>query len=157
MTKQPHHYDLASLLSLTFSSIIDELHLKLDEKGFDDVRPAHGFLFQRIMPDGATGTELVEHLGITKQGVSQMIDYLEEHGYVARQPNPDDKRGKIVILKERGWALIRAKEAIYVEIEQRWAEIIGAERMSLLREDLGQIIHSINENGSSLPLRPVWG
>ena len=40
--------DLTSLLSLSFSTLITELHDKLSELGFEDIRPAHGFMFKRI-------------------------------------------------------------------------------------------------------------
>lgn len=55
------------------------------------------FMFRRIIPNGATGIELAEHLGITKQAVSKMVDYLEKSGYVMPQTHPTDKRGEIII------------------------------------------------------------
>ena len=73
--------DLTSLLSLSFSTLITELHDKLSELGFEDIRPAHGFMFKRILPNGATGIELAEYLGISKQAVSKMVDSLESNGY----------------------------------------------------------------------------
>lgn len=47
--------------------------------GYDDVRPAPGFAFQRIAPHSATGNELAEFLDITKQAASEMVDYLERN------------------------------------------------------------------------------
>ena len=72
-------YELAVLLMLALRALVDEVHTRLAAAGFDDLRPAHGFAFQRLAPDGATGNDLAEHLGITKQAASVMIDYLEEH------------------------------------------------------------------------------
>lgn len=63
--------DLTSLLSLSFSTLITELHDKLSELGFEDIRPAHGFMFKHILPNGATGIELAEYLGVSKQAVSK--------------------------------------------------------------------------------------
>ncbi|MED2617421.1 MarR family transcriptional regulator, partial [Bacillus toyonensis] len=40
--------DLTSLLSLSFSASINELHDKLSELGFGDIRPIHGFMFKCI-------------------------------------------------------------------------------------------------------------
>ncbi|WP_242215611.1 MarR family winged helix-turn-helix transcriptional regulator [Bacillus cereus group sp. BfR-BA-01383] len=148
--------DLTSLLSLSYSTLIDELHDRLSELGFGDIRPAHGFMFKRIIPNGATGIELAEYLGITKQAVSKMIDYLEERGYVIRQAHPTDKRGKIIVLTERGWLVMKTKEEIIAEIEQRWIEKIGAERMQMLKEDLTKLVYEANEGNLSSRLRPVW-
>ncbi|MEH6889544.1 MarR family transcriptional regulator [Bacillus sp. JJ864] len=148
--------DLTSLLSLSFSTLIDELNNRMNELGFGDIRPAHGFMFNRIIPDGATGIELAEYLGITKQAVSKMVDHLEKSGYVMRQTHPTDKRGKIIILTERGWLAVKTKDEILTEIEGRWIEKIGAERMQLLKEDLTKLVYEANEDKLSPRLKPVW-
>ncbi|WP_312476299.1 MarR family transcriptional regulator [Neobacillus sp.] len=148
--------DLASLLSLSFSTLIDELHDRLSELGFRDIRPAHGFMFKCITPNGATGIELAEYLGITKQAVSKMVDYLENRGYVMRQAHPTDKRGKIIVLTERGWLVLKAKEKILTEIEERWNENIGTERMQMFKEDLTKLVYEENKGKLSSRLRPVW-
>ncbi|MEH7459390.1 MarR family transcriptional regulator [Bacillus pseudomycoides] len=148
--------DLTSLLSLSFSASINELHDRLNELGFEDIRPAHGFMFKCITPNGATGIELAEYLGITKQAVSKMVDYLEKRGYVMRQTHPTDKRGKIIVLTERGWLVVKAKDEILTEIEGRWIENIGAERVQMLKEDLTKLVYEANEVKSTSRLRPVW-
>ncbi|PFF88540.1 MarR family transcriptional regulator [Bacillus cereus] len=148
--------DLTSLLSLSFSTSINELHDRLSELGFGDIRPVHGFMFKYITTNGATGIEIAEYLGITKQAVSKMVDYLEKSGYVMRKTHPTDKRGKIIVLTERGWLVVQAKEKILTEIEQRWIENIGAERMQMLKEDLTKLVYEANEGKSSSRLRPVW-
>lgn len=148
--------DLASLLSLSFSASINELHDRLSELGFGDIRPVHGFMFKRIISDGATGIELAEYLGITKQAVSKMVDYLEKQGYVMRKAHPTDKRGKIIVLTERGWLVVKAKEEILADIERRYIDIIGAERMKMLKEDLTKLAFEGNGDKFSPRLRPVW-
>ncbi|EJS45381.1 MarR family transcriptional regulator [Bacillus toyonensis] len=148
--------DLKSLLSLSFSTSINELHDRLSELEFEDIRPVHDFMFKCITPSGATGIELAEYLGITKQAVSKMVDYLEKSGYVMRQTYPTDKRGNIIVLTERGWLVVQAKEEILAEIEGSWIENIGAERMQMLKEDLTKLVYEANEGKLSSWLRPVW-
>ncbi|MED5017993.1 MarR family transcriptional regulator [Paenibacillus chibensis] len=144
-TPRRHQDDLASLFSLAFSALNQELHQRLNELGFGDIRPVHGFLFQGLIPDGATAKTLVDLLGISKQAVSQMLDYLEEHNYVIRRPHPSDGRGKLVVLTERGWALLKAKEKIYNSIEQRWGTLIGPDHLNAMRSDLKRIIQTAGE------------
>ncbi|PGM49076.1 MarR family transcriptional regulator [Bacillus sp. AFS053548] len=148
--------DLTSLLSVSFSVLINELHDRLSELGFEDIRPVHGFMLKRIIPNGATGIEVAEYLGISKQAVSKMVDYLEKSGYVMRQTHPTDKRGKIIVLTERGWLVVKAKEEILTKIEQRWIDNIGAERMQMLKEDLTKLVYEANEGELLSKLRPVW-
>ena len=152
----PAGYGLAALLALAFRTMVDELHRRLAALGFEDVRPAHGFAFVRLTPDGATGIELAEHLGVSKQAASQMVDYLEEHGYVTRGPHPRDGRGKLVVLTERGWACIEAVETIFADLERRSAEVVGAERMELLRADLHRLVFTLGDGTTPRRLRPVW-
>lgn len=152
----PGGFDLTILLALAFGSVVDELQRRLAALGYDDVRPAHGFAFVRLAPDGATGNELAEHLGVTKQAASHMVDYLVERGYVARWPHPSDGRGKIVVLTAHGWACIAATETIFADIEHRWANIVGVARMETLRADLRHVVAAMHDGRSPQRLRPVW-
>jgi len=150
------NYELTLLLGLGFRTVIDDLHTQLATLGYDDVRPAHGFAFLRLAPNGATGNELAEFLDITKQAASEMVDYLERHDYVIRQPHPTDRRGKIITLTNRGWSCIRETEAILSHREIQWASLIGTARMEELQSDLRQLITLAN--GGTLPqkFRPTW-
>ncbi len=149
-------YELVVLLSMAWSILIEDLHSELARRGYDDLRPAHGFAFQLLAPNGATGNELAEHLGITKQAASQMIDYLEEHGYVVRKPHPTDRRGKLVLLTQKGWDCIHNVEAVFANIEQRWTSILGPEHMQILRTDLRRLISASGSNMLPYRLRTAW-
>lgn len=149
-------FNLTSLLSLSLSSLVDELNDRMNELGYGDIRPSHGFMFKFIMPDGATGMEIAEYLGITKQAVSKMVDYLEKSGYVMRKNHPTDKRGKIIVLTEKGLLVMKLKEEILIDIEQRWIESIGAERIQMLKEDLAKLFYEANKGKLSPKSRPIW-
>src|SRR5260370_39203171 len=114
-------YDLTLLLLLGSRTMIDTLHKHLAARGYDDVRPAHGFAFHRLAPDGATGNELAEFLGITKQAASELGEYLEQHGYVARRLHPTDRRGRMLTLTECSWSRIRATAAILSQLARQSA------------------------------------
>jgi len=84
------------------------------------------------------------------------MDSLEKSGYVTRKTHPTDKRGKIIVLTERGLSVLKAKEKIVAEIEQQWIENIGAERMQMLKEDLTTFVTKENTGKLSSNIRPVW-
>lgn len=149
-------YELVTLLAMTWSILIDDLHTELAKLGYDDIRPAHGFAFQLLAPNGATGNELAEHLGVTKQAVNQMIDFLEAHGYVTRNPHPNDKRGKLILLTQKGWDCIQAIEAILAALQNRWTEILGPEHMKMLHTDLHRLVVASDSGIVPYRLRPVW-
>ncbi len=155
-TARSNSYDLVALLATAWSILVDDLLKELARVGYGDIRPAHGFAFQLLAPNGATGNELAEHLGVTKQAASQMIDFLEERGYVVRRPHPTDKRGKLVMLTQKGWDCIRAVEAIFATLQQRWIDILGAERVDALQVDLRRLVASSESGIVSYRLRPTW-
>jgi DNA-binding MarR family transcriptional regulator len=149
-------YELVALLATAYSILIDDLHTELAKLGYGDLRPAHGFAFQLLSAGGATGNELAEHLGVTKQAASQMVDYLEEHGYVVRHPHPTDKRGKLILLTQKGWDGIQTVEAIFATLENRWTAILGPEHMKILRTDLHRLVAASKSDIVPHRLRPAW-
>ena len=99
---------------------IDELHRRLAQRGHPDVRPAHGYAFQAIGPDGTTAGELGQRLGVTKQAAGQMVDDLIRLGYVERGPDPSDGRRRLVTLTPRGVDCLRASAEIFDELLAEW-------------------------------------
>jgi DNA-binding MarR family transcriptional regulator len=113
------------------------------------VRPAHGFAFTRLAPDGATITELAEHLDVTRQAAAQLVDELVAKGYVQRSRHPDDARARLITLTSKGWACTRAAEAAIADTVRPWAAVLGEPRLRALQDDLLRIA----PHG---PLRPTW-
>jgi DNA-binding MarR family transcriptional regulator len=113
------------------------------------VRPAHGFAFARLAPDGATVTDLAVHLGVTKQAASQLVDELVRKGYAERRPHPEDARARLVVLTERGWGCTRAAEEAAAEAVREWGDLLGEREV----RSLGRQLLRIAPDG---PIRPAW-
>lgn len=143
----------AMALSTTLLAIAGELTQRINEgvvaRGFDGVRPAHGFAFVRLAPDGATVTELAVHLGVTKQAASQLVDEIVRKGYAERRAHPGDARARLVVLTERGWACTRAAEEAAAEVVRGWGRVLGEGEVRALREQLGRIAPYGR-------IRPIW-
>ncbi|MFI5491592.1 MarR family winged helix-turn-helix transcriptional regulator [Actinoplanes sp. NPDC051859] len=141
--------DLPVLLLSATRALVDGIDAGVRARGFTDLRPAHGFAFARIAGGGATVMQLAEHLGVTKQAASQMVDELTRKGYVDRHPHPDDARAKLIVLTEKGWACTRAADEASADILRPWADALGPERVAALRHDLARL---------AVPgrMRPVW-
>jgi DNA-binding MarR family transcriptional regulator len=146
-----HHDPQALAVGLLSVSraLVDGISAGVRARGFDDVRPAHGFAFARLAPDGATITQLAEHLGVTRQAAAQLVDELLARGYVRRNRHPDDARARLITLTDRGWACTRAAEAAIADTVRPWAVVLGEERLRRLQDDLLRIA----PHG---PLRPTW-
>ena len=140
---------LSAALLAVAGELTQRIHDGVVARGFEGVRPAHGFAFARLAPHGATATELAAHLGVTKQAASQLVDELVRKGYVERRPHPEDARARLVVLTERGWACTRAAEEAAAEAVRPWVELLGEPEMRALR---GQLLR-IAPYG---PIRPTW-
>ncbi|MEU6376171.1 MarR family winged helix-turn-helix transcriptional regulator [Streptomyces sp. NPDC046909] len=117
-------------------------------RGFE-ARPAYGFAFTRLAPDGATVTDLATHLGVTKQAASQLVEELVRKGYVERRAHPVDARARLIVLTERGWACTRAAEEAAGEAVREWVGLVGEGEVRALRDHLVRI-------APYGPIRPAW-
>ena len=52
--------------------------------------------------DGISQASLAEKINIRPQSLSEALTKMEERGWIARRPNPQDKRGTLVYLTEEG-------------------------------------------------------
>ena len=119
---------------------MDELHQRLHEQGYSEIRPGHGCVFRFIDDDGTRLTELAERSGYTKQAVGEVVADLEALGYVERVPDPADGRAKTIVLTARGHEALAAGRRAFVDIEARWVKEFGEERIAALRETVDQLI-----------------
>lgn len=147
--EDPELLALPVLLLSAARTLADAIHAGVEARGFTGLRPAHGFAFARLAPDGATIAELAEHLGVSKQAASQLVEELGGRGYVVTAPHPRDARAKLVTLTAQGWACTRAADAAALEAVNRWAEVLGADRVGELAADLARVARAGR-------LRPLW-
>jgi DNA-binding MarR family transcriptional regulator len=135
-----HSLPLIGLLNRARDLVRDELNRELRSAGYEEIRDSHGCVFGNIAPEGSRLTELAERSGLTKQAVGEAVTDLEGLGYAERSPDPTDGRAKIIRLTGRGAETQAAGRAVLADIEARWAERYGAERVATLRELLGDVI-----------------
>jgi DNA-binding MarR family transcriptional regulator len=129
-----HGARLPTLMRQGYLGVIDYVHRRLGEEGFDDVRPAHMTIFQHIDPEGSRVGELAERTQLTNQSVGYLVDYLEEHDYVERAADPTNRRATLVKLTDRGWLEMAACARILDEIEAGLGATFGREKLEQLDE-----------------------
>ncbi|MEU1520388.1 MarR family winged helix-turn-helix transcriptional regulator [Streptomyces sp. NPDC005811] len=140
---------LSAALLAAAGELTQRIHEGVVARGFEGVRPAHGFAFARLAPGGATVTDLAVHLGVTKQAASQLVDELVRKGYVERRPHPGDARARLIVLTGRGWECTRAAEEAAAEVVGGWLDVLGEGEVRALGDRLGRI-------APYGPIRPAW-
>jgi len=140
---------LARLFAMAYRLLVDQLHERLAERGWTDVRPAFGFVLLALRAGPASLRDLPAALGTSKQAVSKLVDAMVSAGYVDRVAHPGDARAKQVRLSRRGRDLLAAVEAIYRELEGDWARTLGDRELAGLRADLEAVLRAAH--GGALP------
>lgn len=112
---------------------------RLGETGHEQVRPAHSAVFEHLDDTGTTVSTLADRARMTKQAMAELVKHLETHGYVARHPDPADKRAKPVAPTARGREVLAIAQALVPEVEQQIVALLGARRAAALRHDLETI------------------
>ncbi|MCT9931754.1 MarR family winged helix-turn-helix transcriptional regulator [Planotetraspora sp. A-T 1434] len=152
MTRRPGEIPL--LIAMAFRVMTDQLHAGIEAEGREPLRPAHGYTFRFLLGrDDATTVDLADHLGVTKQAASKIVAELEGWGYVERRPHPTDGRARVLGLTAKGRTYVEHADELWRQAEDRWASIIGADRLDRLHEDLRAFVDA---SGGRAALRPVW-
>ena len=127
-----------------------ELYSRLAEAGYRDLTYLHGAVIAHLDEGGTRATEIARRSGRHKQVIGRLVDELESLGYVRRHPDPDDRRGKLVVPTERGIELMRLSDAISADIERRQSRVLGKAEYERFRMNLGAVVRSLS---AELPRR----
>ncbi|MEZ5668675.1 MAG: MarR family winged helix-turn-helix transcriptional regulator [Alphaproteobacteria bacterium] len=74
---------------------------------------------------GTRQADLVRRAGLSKQAVQQLVDELERDGVIARQPDPDDRRGRIVVFTAAGLRALADANTVKRRIEADYRAQLG--------------------------------
>jgi DNA-binding MarR family transcriptional regulator len=138
--------NLAVLMREAFVALNDLVVARLVERGHELLRPAHVAVFQYLDDTGTTVSVLAERAQITKQAMTELVQYLETNGYVTRVPDPNDRRAKLVLPTARGHEVIAIAQGLVPELEAKVTTLLGVERTRALRNDLEVIRRTVRSD-----------
>src|SRR5258705_13896704 len=88
--------DLGVLAAQVLFALQKELFQRLAGEGHPNLRPRHGAVLAYLDAEGSRATDLSYLSGQHKQVIGTLVDELEALGYVERQPDPQDRRAKLI-------------------------------------------------------------
>jgi DNA-binding MarR family transcriptional regulator len=148
--------DLGMLTGQLMRAIQEELFHTLAEQGHPDVSPRHGTVLAFLDPGGTRATDLSAWSGQHKQIVGTITDELARLGYVTRQPDPADRRAKLIVPTDRALDEVAKARAILAAIEDRYEQALGADRYTAFKDTLQQITrHQRAWNEAATAARPA--
>jgi len=138
--------------------VTDRLGVAVERAGVDDMRPAFGFVIRVLADGGRTLTELAELLAVTKQAAIKVVDEMESLGFLERQPDPADRRAKILILTDRGRRVRRAALAASRQMERELRHDLGDEQVAAFRAVLLRFLERHDALGDAVAgrARALW-
>jgi DNA-binding MarR family transcriptional regulator len=143
VTEQPQSRRLAigQLLSNLMRLFRAELAARgQDSTGVESIRPAHFQVFAIIKADGTRLTDLAEWAGMSLSAMAELVDGLEQLGYVERRPDPSDGRAKLVCLTDSGWRAIKEGQRLISQLERDWGAALGSDRFESLCLELQALL-----------------
>jgi DNA-binding MarR family transcriptional regulator len=112
----------------------------LQARGHTELLPSHQVVFAGLGRDGTRLTVLAQHAGMTKQAMGQIVDDLEQLGYVERTPDPNDGRAKIVRFTAAGLDFVCDASEMLDEIWGEYCALVGEQQLDQLQQTLLELL-----------------
>lgn len=120
--------------------------------GHPDLRPRYGAVLANVDADGTRLTTLADRAAMSRPSMLEIVDELESKGYVRRQPDPDDRRAKLIVPTKMGIDTISTAADVIDTLEQRFRELLGEQQYEAMRRALGELhAHFGSKSASAQP------
>jgi DNA-binding MarR family transcriptional regulator len=129
---------IAGLLGLALRRLRLEI-LADSEARFPGLRISHYRLLDMIPAEGSRITDLAELAGMTKQGLGQHVDYLQDLGFTESDRLVEDRRVRLVRRTGKGDEAVAFSRAAIGRLEADWEAQLGPERYDEFRRTLAEL------------------
>lgn len=105
-----------------------------------------GFLLTRRV---STPTELAGYTGLSSGAATVMLDRLEKGEFIERKPNPEDRRGTLIVLTKTGAAKVAAWYAPLGKAQEKFISSYSEVELQLISgffEQYAKITEQVREN-----------
>jgi DNA-binding MarR family transcriptional regulator len=128
--------DLVILVAGAYTAVTERLERELAARRIHGMRPSYGFVIRAVHAEEPTVNRLAELLAVTKQSASKLADDMIRAGFLARRPDPDDRRRVRLVLTGRGQAVRRSALMTSEKLEAELQRALGARGVPALRKAL---------------------
>ena len=94
---------------------------------------------------GARLSSVADSLGVSRQAANSVVDALEQLGYLARQPDPDDGRAKRLVLTAGGALLRQDGLTVAADLQRECGLIISRKRLAASCRTLHSLLEQLPE------------
>ncbi|MFF8610486.1 MarR family winged helix-turn-helix transcriptional regulator [Streptomyces sp. NPDC015346] len=94
--------------------------------------------------DGVSAAQLARDSFVTAQSMADMVRTLEKRGLISREPNPRNRRERLILLTEAGRRLLAEYAEPARRLEERMVGDLGAEEVDQFRSALNRAWRSLS-------------
>ncbi len=117
--------------------------------GYSDIRESHLHIFGNVGINGIRLTQLAADAQLSLATTSELVDQLQELGYLERRPDQSDRRAKLIFPTSKGRAALDDAGNRVAQLEQHWAELIGQRRFETTCRNMQRLLTEIERNRTS--------
>jgi len=139
---------IGQLLVRLLREFRDDLAAPRADAGYGDVRETHFQIFGNIRMGGIRLTELADRAQLSLAAASELVNDLESLGYLARRPDPEDGRAKLIDLTKRGRSLMADAGGRVVDIEGRWSALVGEKNFAQMSRTMQRLLDELDPKDS---------
>jgi DNA-binding MarR family transcriptional regulator len=121
-----------------------ELSAPATAAGYGDIRDPHLQIFGAIGIGGVRLTDVAARAQLSLAATSELVNDLQDLGYLQRQPDPSDGRAKLICLTDRGRALMAHAGDRVASIEQQWSTAVGRQSFAQMCATMQRLLDRLN-------------
>lgn len=91
------------------------------------VGAAHIHITRHLAVGGSRLTDLAQSAGMSKQAMGDLVDQCEAWGLVTREPDPHDKRARVVMFTASGLLWLQAFRTAVSQAEAEFRQAVGTD------------------------------
>lgn len=131
-----------ALLRAAYTELATEIGAAVREVA-PDQRPSHGAIMEQLdFNDGMRLTDLARGAELTPQSAGELVDQLEDLGYLERRPDPDDRRAKLIFRTAKARRATKTAIDAAQSADRALEDLLGPEEYKRLRRDLTDILEA---------------
>jgi DNA-binding MarR family transcriptional regulator len=138
--------DFGIVLALAYQRFVDELHAELAAHGITDLRSSYGYVLRTLAEAPMNQRSLAHRLGVTDQAIAKLVAEMARRKLIARSPDPDDARARLLVVGSRGQDVLRIARAFHARFERRLARAHGDD-VATTRRVLEEVIGRAGDAG----------
>jgi DNA-binding MarR family transcriptional regulator len=110
---------------------------------FPDIRLPHLQIWGNVGIDGVRLTALAERANLSLAACSELVNELQDAGYLERRPDPSDGRAKLIYPTAKGRRLLDEAGRVVAEVENHWRNLCPPGEFDRACHTLDQLLNSL--------------